>query len=163
MAVLTVNRDRPHRNVTKAPRTVPLAGYTNFASGSTAHTVYKGSVVVSDVSDTDGYARACPLCSTTNMASGDVFEGIAVERVDVTSSDTADGAKTASVYIDGEWAFPVGALAITDQGAAIYATDDDNVSSTSSNNLWIGQLVDVDATYAWVDISRAAGMPNSAT
>lgn len=163
MAVLSVNRQRLHRNVTKAPRELPLAGYTNFAGGSAIHSVYKGSVVVCDVSDTDGYFRACPLSSSTNLASGDIFGGIAVERQDVTSADTADGSKKVACYIDGEHAFAVGSIAQTDIGAAIYASDDDTATTTSTNNIWIGVLVEVDATYAWVDISQAAGQPNSVT
>ena len=165
MTVLSANKQRPVRLPPGGFQfeKLPLAGYTNFGSGSTAHTVYKGSVVVCDVSDTDGYFRACPLSSSVNLASGDVFGGIAVERQDVTSSDTADGSKEVTVIRNGVWGFAKGSLAQTDVGAPIYASDDDTVTTTGSNNLWIGTLVGVDDTYAWVDISRAAGMPNSAT
>jgi hypothetical protein len=164
MAVLTYDIQLPHRGVD--PRRfvkLPLAGYTNFGAGSVAHTVYHGSVVVCDVSDTDGYFRACPAGATTNSAAGDIFGGIALERVDVTSSNTADGSKEVTVARDGVWGFAKGSVAQTDVGAAIYASDDQTVTTTSTNNFWIGYLVEVDSTYAWVDISRAAGMANSAT
>lgn len=165
MAVLTANKMRPvrldHGELKK--RLLPLAGYTNFGSGTTAHTVYKGSIVVCDVSDTDGYYRACPLSSSVNSAAGDIFGGVAAERQDVTSADTADGSKLVSVYINGVWAFPVGSLAITDVGAPAYASDDNTITTTSTNNYWCGYIVDVDASYVYVDISRAAGMLNSAT
>jgi len=165
MAVLSAAKTRPHRLPPGGLYTiqVPLAGYTNFGAGTLTHEVYKGSVMVCDVSDTDGYFRACPLSSSVNLAAGDIFGGIALEDMSVTSSDTADGSKKVSVAINGIWGFPVGSLAQTDVGAAIYASDDDTVTTTSTNNLWIGHLVEVDDTYAWVDITRAAMMPNSAT
>jgi len=164
MAVMTADVQRPNRGVTPAKVVaLPLAGYTNFASGSTEHKVYTGGVVVCDVSDTDGYFRACPLSSSTNLASGDIFGGIAVEFVHVTSTNTGDGDKKVSVARDGVWAFPVGAVAQTDVGAAAYASDDQTITTTSTNNLWVGYIEGVDATYVYVDITRAAGMANSAT
>ena len=82
MAVLTGNKQRPvrlaHGELTTME--IPLAGYTNFGGGSTAHTVFKGSLVMSDVSDTDGYFRAVPLSSSTAMVSGDVFGGMGCWR-----------------------------------------------------------------------------------
>ncbi len=98
-----------------------------------------------------------------NSASGDIFGGIALEKVAVTSSDTADGSKKVSVARNGVWGFAVGSLAITDIGAAIYASDDDTATTTDTNNWWIGYLVDVDSVYAWVDIAPAFMRANSAT
>lgn len=165
MAVMTASVTRPVRSPVGGVETaaLPLAGYTNFGSGNTAHTVYKGSIVVCDVSDTDGYFRACPLGSSVNSAAGDIFGGVAIEKQSVTSSHTSDGSLMVTVARDGVWGFPVGSLAITDVGAAAYASDDQTISTTSSNNYWCGYIVDVDSTYVWVDISRAAGMANSAT
>ncbi len=59
MTVLSANKMRPVKLPPGGLNTavVKLAGYTNFSSGSTVHTVYKGSVVVCDVSDTDGSTR----------------------------------------------------------------------------------------------------------
>jgi len=142
---------------------VKLAGYTNFAGGSAAHTVYKGSIVVCDVSDTDGYFRACPLSSSTASAGGDIAGGVALEQVAVTSSDTADGSKEVTVARNGVWGFAVGSLAITDIGAAAYASDDDTITTTSTNNYWCGIIEDVDSTYVWVDIEPAFMRLNSAT
>lgn len=164
MAVLTTDFQRPNRGVD--PRhfvALPVAGYTNFGGGNTVHNIYKGGVVICDVSDTDGYFRACPLTSSTNLASGDIFGGIALEAVTIGTNDTADGAKTVTVARDGVWAFPVSGLAVTDVGAAVYASDDQTITTTSTNNIWVGYLAYVDDTYAWVDISKAAGMANSAT
>ncbi|RMD64632.1 hypothetical protein D6833_04170 [Candidatus Parcubacteria bacterium] len=165
MAVLTANKNRPVRlpagGITT--RLLPLAGYTNFGAGNTAHTVYKGSLVMCDVSDTDGYFRAVPDTSVTPAAAGDIFGGIALEKQEVTSGDTADGSKKVTVAVDGVWGFPVGSIAITDIGAPAYASDDDTITTTATNNLWVGTIVDRDATYVWVDISHAAGRTNTAT
>lgn len=155
MAVLTANKQRPVKmpagGITTAVR--KLAGYTNFGGGSTAHTVYDGSIVVCDVSDTDGYFRAAPSTGSTAAASGDMFGGIALEKVAVTSSDTADGSRVCTVATSGVWGFPVGSVAITDVGADAYASDDATITTTSSNNFKVGRIVDVDATYVWVDIA----------
>jgi hypothetical protein len=165
MAVLTKNKQRPVRLPAGGLTTavVKLAGYTNFGAGTVAHTVYKGSLMVSDVSDTDGYYRAIPLSSSVNSASGDVFGGVAAEKVAVTSNDAADGSKLCTVYRDGVWGFPVGSLAITDIGAAAYASDDDTITTTDTNNFWCGYIEDVDATYVWVNIAPAFGRTNTAT
>ena len=140
-----------------------LAGYTNFGGGSTEHTVFKGSVVVCDVSDTDGYFRACPLSSSINLASGDIFGGIALEHQKVTSGFAADGSKLVTVARNGIWGFPKASNAVTDIGAPAYASDDASITTTGTNNLWVGYIVDVDDTYVWVDIAPAAGRANSAT
>jgi hypothetical protein len=151
MTALSANKDRPVRIPPGGLRTEKfgLSGYTNYGGGSTAFTVYKGAVVIIDVSDTDGYAAPMAV----NAASGDMFAGIAAERQDVGSSDTADGSVALTVYTNGIWGFPKASLAITDVGAVIYATDTDAVTTTSTNAITIGRLVDVDATYAWIDIS----------
>lgn len=165
MAVLSANKQRPVRIPVGGIGTskVKLAGYTNFGGGSTEHTVYHGSIVVCDVSDTDGYFRACPLASGTNSASGDIFGGIAVEKQKVTSADTADGSVECTVARDGVWGFAKGSLAITDIGAPAYASDDDTISTTSTNNYWCGVIEDVDDTYVWVNIAPAFMRTNTAT
>lgn len=165
MAVLSASVQRP----VKLPagglttRVYKMAGYTNFAGGNTAHSIYKGSVVVCDVTDTDGYVRAMPLSSSTAMTSSDIFAGVAIEKQDVTSSNTADGSVVVTCAVNGVWGFPVGGLAITDLGATIFASDDNTATSTSANNIAIGKLVDVDATYAWIDISDYAGKVSTET
>lgn len=164
MAILTANAQVPSQEPAggMTTATIRLAGYTNFGSGSTAHTVYNGSLTCCDVSDTDGYCRAIPLTSSVNAASGDLFTGIALEKVSVTSTDTADGSKVCRVARNGVWGFAKGSIAITDIGAAAYASDDQTITTTSTNNFWVGDIVDVDATYVWVDISRAFMRPTSA-
>lgn len=166
MAVLTANKQRPVRLPAGGltTRKLKLAGYTNFGSGTTAHTVYHGSFVMCDQSDTDGYFRACPLVSGTALTTSDLVGGLALEKIEVTSADLADGSKEVTVAVNGVWGFPKNSLAITDLGAPVYLADDGETAQASSTDaLWIGTLVDVDATYAWVDISHACGRANSAT
>lgn len=157
MTALTASVQRPVRIPTGGLMTaeVKLAGYTNYASGTTAFTVYKGSPVTCDVSDTDGYFRDTPTGASVNSATGDIFGGIAAETVAVTSADTADGSKKLTVYRNGIWGFPKGGCAITDIGAAAYASDTGTVTPTSTNNYLIGVIEDVDATYVWVNIAPA--------
>ena len=165
MAVLTANKSRPVKLSAGEIHTakLKLAGYTNFGAGNTEHTVYKGSLVVCDISDTDGYFRAVPLTSSTAMVSGDVFGGVALEKQAVTSTDTADGSVECTVARDGVWGFAVGSLAITDIGAAAYASDDTTITTTSTNNLWVGYIEDIDSSYVWVNIAPAFLRANSAT
>lgn len=131
---------------------VPLIGYTNKGGGNTAHTVYKGSILIVDASDSDGYARA--LADET-VAAGDIFAGIAAEKQAVTSDITGDGDADVTAYRNGIWGFAKGSLAITDVGANAYASDDNTITTTDTNNLYVGKIVDVDSTYVWVDIAPA--------
>jgi len=133
-----------------------LVGYTDHQSGSSAYTCYKGAVMMIDQSDVDGYAQ--PLQSTYTVAPEDIFLGICVEQVSVTSSDTSQGDKKVVVATRGDWCFPVGSLTVTDIGALMYASDDGTLSTTVGDNLWIGHLVNVDDAGAWVRIDLAAGM-----
>jgi hypothetical protein len=160
MTNLTTNITRPHKGDIEQ-QYYGLTGYTDYQAGTVAYTVYKGAIVMMDVSDKDGYAQ--PMLSSITAASGDIFLGIAEEKVSVTSADTADGTKGVLCMTKGIVGFPKGSLAVTDIGAPIYATDDTTIQTTSSNALWIGTLVKVDDTYAWVNIGHAAGRTNTAT
>lgn len=160
MANLTASVTLPHKGDLR-PWSYGMVGYTDYAGGTTAYTIYKGSPVCMDVSDIDGYAQ--PFLSGITAAGDDVFLGVALEEKAVTSADLAQGSVEIAVARAGVWGFPKASLSVTDIGAPIYADDSQVVTSTSSNNLWIGTLVDVDGTYAWVDISHAAGRANSAT
>lgn len=165
MAVLTNNKQRPYKLAHGDLQTdlLPMAGYTNFGAGNLAHTIYKGSLVVCDVSDTDGYFRAVPLTSSVNMAAGDIFGGIALERQDVGSGDLADGSKKVTVARNGLWPFAKGTIAQTDIGAPVYASDDDTATLVATNNLWIGYIEEVDTTYVWVNIVPAFKRANAVT
>jgi hypothetical protein len=161
MTALSADIDRPVRSPVGglATAVVKLAGYTNRGSGNTAFTTYKGAVVACDVDDTDGYFG--PFDFTA--AAGDVFGGIAAEKQAVTSVDAADGSKLLTVYRNGVWGFAKGQLSITDVGAPAYASDDNTITTTSTNNQWVGVIEDVDSTYVWVDIAPAFMRTNTAT
>lgn len=165
MTALTANIQRPVRIPVGGLATAELrlAGYTNYGAGNLAYTVYEGSPVVCDVSDTDGYFRDTPAGASVNAATGDVCGGIAAERVDVTSADTADGSKKLTVFRNGVWGFPVGGVAITDIGAPAYFSDSNTITTTSTNNFLAGLIEDVDATYVWVNIAPAFMRVNNST
>ena len=151
MTALSANIDRPVRIPPGGIRTakVKLAGYTNRAGGNVAFTCYKGAVIACDITDTDGYFGPMDF----NAATGDIFGGIAMSKQAVTSVDTADGSVEITVAINVTWGFPVGGCAITDLGAIAYASDDGTITPASSNALNIGTIVDVDATYVWVELA----------
>ena len=153
MAALSHDVQRPVRLPTGGLATaeLKLAGYTNRGDGNEAFSVYKGAVMMCDVTDTDGYFGP----KDVNAANGDIFGGIAAEHQEVTSGDAADGAKKVTVYRNGVWGFAKGSLAITDIGATAYASTDNDVTTTNTNALQIGTIEDVDATYVWVNIAPA--------
>lgn len=142
-------------------RELPLAGYTNFEGGNATYTIYKGALVMCDASDTDGYFR--PGDSGITVTNTDIFGGVALEQIAITSSNTADGSKKITVAVNGDWGFVKGNVAQTDVGAVIYSTDDTSITTTATAGLAIGILVEVDSTYAWVDISNYAGKVSSTT
>lgn len=153
MAALTSDANRPNQGVT------PALDLPVLLMGGTAFKIYKGAVVYSPVAGA-GYAR--------NFAGGgaaaDAFLGVAAEYKDVLATDVA-GAQACRVFRNGLHAFPIGTLVRGDLGKQVYVTTDQDLSllAAAGANLWIGHLADIDAQYAWVDISRAAGMLNSAT
>ncbi len=154
MAALSANTNRPYRMPPGGLSLgkLKLAGYTNRGGGSVAFKVYKGAVLCCDVTDTDGYFGPKDM----NYAAGDIFGGISMDYASIDSSLTTDGLVSVSVAQNGVWAFALGSLAITDIGAVAYADTDNSVTSASTNNLPIGTIVDVDATYVWVDIEDYA-------
>ena len=160
MTNMTQNVTRPVKG-TVENQVYGLVGYTDRGGGSEAYTSFKGAIMAIDVSDIDGYVQ--PHQSGITSASGDVFVGIAEEQVSVTSSDTSQGDKSILCLTKGTVGFPVGSITVTDLGAPIYASDDDAITTTSSNNLWIGRLINVDSINAWVRIDNATGTTNSAT
>lgn len=156
MALLTSDSVRPvrPRSMGLSKRAVKLVGATN-AGG--AYTSYHGAILMSDVSLADGYFRPLQPTGTTAVVAGDIFGGITAERIHVGSNNTADGVLKQSLIIEGDVAFPVGSFTIADVGAVMYASDDQTVTTTSTNNLPIGVIVDVDAEYVWVNIDDHAG------
>lgn len=88
--------------------------------------IYEGAAVGENAS---GYARP--------LVAADPFLGFAVETVD--NSSGAAGAKTVKVRTRGRAQLAVASLAITDNDrVAVYASDDDTFTKTSSGNSKIG-------------------------
>ena len=160
MANMTADISRPYKG-DALPIQYGMVGYTDRGAGSSAYTAYKGAIMIMDVDDIDGYVQ--PHQSGITSASGDVFAGVAMEKKSVTSSDTAQDDVKIAVATGGVWAFAVASITVTDIGAPAYASDDQVVTTTSTDNQWIGTIVDVDGTYVWVNIGHAAGRANSAT
>ena len=154
MANMTADLQRLYQDAARLHE-FECVGYTAMQGGNVAYTIYKGAVVMIDVSDLDGYAQ--PRQSGTNAATGDIFLGIAAEQVAITSADAANGSKKVRVWQRGVFAFAKCGLAKSDIGVLAYASDDGTVTTTSTNNLKIGYIRDVDDTYAWIDIDLMAG------
>jgi len=154
MANMTYSVSRPYKGSPK-PLQYGLVNYTDYQAAAKEYYSYKGAIMMIDIDDVDGYAQ--PLQSGITVASGDVFLGIALEEVQVKSTDTTDGDKKIRVATEGVWAFPVGSLTVADIGDLAYASDDQTITVTTTNHLWVGQIVGADDTYVWVDIKLAAG------
>jgi len=117
-------------------------------------TVYSGSLVCIN---TSGYA--IPAANTA----GYKLVGIAQEQAD--NSSGSNGDISVKVKRVGAWSLTSSGLAITDEGAAVYVSDDQTVSTTPGH-VFAGVILDyVSATEAWVDIepaTRPAQFPLSA-
>ena len=138
MAALTTDAQRPIRGVYETAH-VQLSG--------SAGTVYKGAILVQDVSALDGYA--IPAAGTA--ATGDIFCGVNLGRVKV-ASGSGNGDYKALVISKGRVGFPVGSFAQADTGSIVYASDDNTITTTSTGNFRVGKIVEVDSDYAWVEV-----------
>jgi predicted RecA/RadA family phage recombinase len=91
-----------------------------------------------------GYARP--------LAAGDVFIGVAYEKIDNTGG--AAGARKVRVQVRGIYRLAGSGFAQTTVGASIYASDDATATTTASGNSLIGKCVKFEsATAIWVRIA----------
>lgn len=93
-----------------------------------ADIIFEGAAVGDNAS---GYARP--------LVAGDPFRGFAESKAD-NSAGTA-GAVTVRVREFGKVQLAIAALAITDVGKAVFASDDDTFTLTQSTNSHIGRVV----------------------
>ena len=100
----------------------------SYQAAASAH-VYKGGFVGLDSS---GYARA--------LAAGDVCVGLAYEECD--NSDGSDGNRSVRVYMQGDFLHALSSAALTNIGEAVYASDDETLTFTSTDNSLVGVCVD---------------------
>lgn len=115
------------------PRAFEL-GSINSLPVLTAVRVFEGSAVGADV--TTGFARP--------LVAGDPFCGFAESEANNTSG--ASGDIRVRVRTAGEVRLAIAALAITDIGAPVYASDDGTFTLTQSTNTYIGKVVRWEAT-----------------
>lgn len=123
MTALAANRELDHY-VDQVLREYPVE--------ASEHIFKNGFVALS----ASGHAQA--------LTAGDVFLGIAYEEAD--NSAGADGDKKVRVYQQGDFEHTLASVARTDISAAVYATDDGTLTLTSTDNSYVGRVVDVVAT-----------------
>jgi len=116
---LTANRDVDHY-IDQELRSFKLAASTH---------VFKGGFVGLTAG---GYARP--------LTAGDEFVGIAYEEAD--NGAGSDGDVSVRVYTLGDFGHALSGAAITNLGAAVYASADDTLTFTSAGNSYVGVVVD---------------------
>ncbi len=90
--------------------------------------IYQGAAVGIEVGS--GHARP--------LVAGDAFIGFAELQVD--NAAGVDAAKSVRVRKNGMIQLPIAALAITDIGKDVYASDDDTFTLTASGNTRVGHV-----------------------
>lgn len=108
--------------------------------------IYEGAAVGDNGS---GYARP--------LVAGDPFRGFALRRTD--NAAGAAGDQVVTVVRRGRIVLPISALAITDVGKLVYASDDDTFTLTQGNNTCIGYVARwVSTGYGEIAFSESAGV-----
>ena len=110
---------------TNMPRAYEL-GDDNHIPMIAADIIYEGAAV--GIVSASGHARP--------LTSADAFAGFAKYKVD--NSEGAAAAKNIEVVKRGQVELSIASLAITDIGAAVYASDDDTFTLSSSSTVFIG-------------------------
>ena len=99
-----------------------------FKVAASTH-IYKGALI----GLASGYARP--------LEAGDLFAGIAYEEMD--NSDGSAGDLSVRVYTLGDFDHALSGAAITNIGDAVYASADDTLTFTSTDNSYVGLCQDV--------------------
>lgn len=137
MAALAVDAQRlfAHAELQKGPRPQVLGSITIFEGSAV------GEVVAS------GFMRA--------LTTADDFRGFASRQV---VNAGGNGAERIELYHKGRVRLAVAALVITDIGAAVYATSDNDFLLTEGANPYVGRVVEfVSAGVGWVEFDAARG------
>ncbi len=119
---LTANRE-VNRYVDQELRT--------YKAAASAH-IYKGALV----GHSGGYARP--------LVAGDTFLGIAYEECDNSSGSAGD--KSLRVFTIGDFEHALSGAAITNIDDPVYASADDTLTFTSTDNSFVGYCADVPAS-----------------
>jgi len=106
--------------------------------------IYRGAMVM---------YNAAGFLAPALTGAGNVFAGIAEEEVD--NSLGAAGDKSCKHKVEGSYLLTGAGFAQTDVGSSAYASDDQTITLTSTNNPLVGQIVQfVSATQVWVKLER---------
>lgn len=98
-----------------------------------SETIYKGAFVSLDAGDQFG----APL------AAGEVFIGLALEKV---ASAATNGADTIKVLVGGQFQQALASIAQADIGKVAFASDDNVLTLVKTSNSCVGRIVNVPAT-----------------
>ena len=116
MAQLSKDTSRPYE-----------MGYKNDIPVKAATTIYQWSAVGDDAA---GYAR--------QLVAGDPFRGFAVTKAD--NGTGAAGDINVNLYQEGYVELAIAALAITDVGKPVYASDGNTFTLTATGNSYVGRV-----------------------
>lgn len=75
------------------------------------------------------------------LEAGDAFAGIAYEAAD--NATLTDGAFSVRAHTVGDFEHPVSAADLANNGKAVYASDDDALTFTPTDNSYVGRQVGV--------------------
>jgi pectate lyase len=119
---LTANRE-VDRYVDQELRTLPVKAGTQ---------VFKGALVGLN----GGFARG--------LTAGDAFAGIAYAEAD--NSAGGDGDQAVRVFTLGDFEHALASASRANNGAEVFASDDETLTLTASGNSLVGRQVDVSST-----------------
>lgn len=106
--------------------------------------IYRGALVM--------YNTAGFLAPAATGA-GNIFAGVAEEEVD--NSGGSAGDKKCRYKKEGCYLLTGAGFVQGDVGDSVYASDDQTITKTSTNNPLVGQIVEfVSATQVWVKLAR---------
>lgn len=117
---LTANREVDHY-IDQELRSLQVAADTQ---------VYKGALLGIT---SGGYVRP--------LTAGDLFVGIAYEETDNTGG--AGGDKSVRIYTLGDFGHALSGAALSNIGDQVYASADDTLTFTSTDNSYVGHAIDV--------------------
>lgn len=135
MATLAANVNRDYSIANELRNSLPVIA---------SDIIFQGAAVGENGS---GYSRP--------LQAGDAFQGFAIAKVDNSSGSAGD--KRVEVHSEIVIKLAISSIAITaNDGVAVYASDDDTFTLTSTSNSLIGYVHRWDSTgYAWVHCSAA--------
>lgn len=106
--------------------------------------IYRGALVMHN---TSGYLAPAAT------GAGGIFAGVAMEKVD--NSGGSAGDVECKYQSEGVFLLEGSGLAQGDVGDMVYASDDQTITKTSTNNPLVGQIIKfVSATQVWVKLER---------